>query len=187
MTQPDGPINLSYSHKLKYADRDYAASNRTVPVSHTGAHLWTTLEWDTEVRDPFNMHQGARGWTVLRAPVDRDLVYDLNAFLRVQGGVAGCSTHLMPVHCRPAEPGEVDGVDNIVTYLEASEFFVGSNETHYSASGISYSNTHLLVPASDILPAGQLLRFVTDYWNAPSDAVPLKMCGATVSGLWGWL
>jgi hypothetical protein len=187
MTQPDGPINLSHFLKLEYATRDYDDATVAIPTSHNGAHQWVTERWDTEPNDPDNMHSMPGGWSVLRAPADRAIAYHLTAALRVQGGVEGCSTHLMPIHCRPAVTGEKDGVDNITMYGEAAEMFVGPNESHPAAGGVTYSNTHLKVSAADILPAGQLLRFVADYWNAPATAVPLMMVGGTVSGFWGWV
>lgn len=172
--------------ELEYADRSYAQGGKTVPVSHNDAHLWTTVPWDTEVEDPDGMHAGASGWTVLTAPTGRDLFYSGVAALRLQGGVAGCSTHLMPYHARALAPGEVDGVDNVVTKREACEVFVGPEESHPSAAGVTYSNTHLVLPFQGRLPAGQKLRMFADYWNAPAGSVALRMCGATVTCFWGY-
>ena len=177
---------LDHYVELAYADRAWAQATRTIPVSHNGAHQWISVPWDTEVEDPDGMHSGASGWTILTAPADADILYSGVADLRVQGGVEGCSTHLMSYWARPLQPGETDGVDNIVFKGEASEAFVGPEETHPSATGTTYSNTHLNRPFQGRLPAGLKLRLCADYWNAPNGAPALKMCGATVTCFWGY-
>ena len=177
---------LDHYVELAYADRTYAQATRTIPVSHNDAHIWVSLAFDTEIEDPDGMHAGASGWTILTAPADRDLFYNGVAALRLQGGVAGCSTHLMSYWARPLQPGEVDGVDNIVAKREACEVFVGPEETHPSSAGVTYSNTHLVLPFQGRLPAGKKLRACADYWNAPSGSPALKMCGATVTCFWDY-
>lgn len=187
MTIAPGPHGLSHYIELELSTKAYAdaGGRRAVPVSHTGAHKWVTLPWDVEVTDPDNMHSMPGGWSILKAPADTAISYDLTCGLMVQGGVEKCSTHLMAVHCRPAVVGEQDGVDNIVTYRQAAEWFVGAGETHVSGDDLTYSNTHQLVSAKGILAPGQLLRVMTDYWNAPATAAELRMVSASVYVFWG--
>lgn len=180
----EAPLHTSYL-ELEYADRTYAQAKVTVPVSHNDAHVWVSFGFDTEVEDPHNMHSG-NGWTILTAPADRDLFYSAVADVRLQGGVEDCSTHLMSYWARPLQPGEVDGVDNIVEKRPAVEVFVGANESHPSATGTTYSNTHQELAFKGRLPAGLKLRLCLDYWNAPSGSPALKLVAAAVSCDWGF-
>lgn len=178
---------LDHYIELDYPERPYSTNGKVVTLCRSGQpHIWTTITWESEREDPDGMHADNGGWTILAAPPDADIRYDGVAALMVQGGVAGCSTHLMPYHARALLPGEVDGVDNITEHRQACEVFVGANETHVSAGVTTYSNTHLVLPFQGLLPAGQKLRLAADYWNAPAGSVPLRMCSARVSAFWGF-
>jgi hypothetical protein len=187
MTEPlpvaEAPLHTRQL-ELVYLDRTYAQANRTVPVSHNDAHIWVSLGFDSEVADPHQMHAG-NGWTILTAPPDQDIYYSGVADVRLQGGVEDCSTHLMSYWARALQPGEVDGVDNIVVKRPAVEVFVGANESHPSATGTTYSNTHQELAFQGRLPAGLKLRLCVDYWNAPAGSPALKVVAAQVTCGWG--
>ncbi|MET0426291.1 MAG: hypothetical protein ABW046_20650 [Actinoplanes sp.] len=189
MTEPtappaEAPLHTRYL-ELEYADRTYAQATKTIPVSHNDAHIWVTVPFDDEPEDPDNQHAMPGGWTILTAPADRDVFYSGVADVRLQGGVKDCSTHLMSYWARALQPGEIDGVDNIVEKRPAVEVFVGANESHPSATGTTYSNTHLQLAFKGRLPAGLKLRLCLDYWNAPGGSPALKLVAAAVSCDWG--
>jgi len=189
MTDPvltEAPLYTRFL-ELEYASRTYAQATKTIPVSHNDAHVWVTVPFDTEGpgEDPDNQHAMPGGWTILTAPADRDVFYSAVADVRLQGGVEDCSTHLMSYWARALQPGEVDGVDNIVEHRPAVEVFVGANESHPSATGTTYSNTHQQLAFKGRLPAGLKLRLCVDYWNAPSGSPALKLVAAQVSCAWG--
>ena len=184
MTQPIEAPLYTRSLELAYAERTYAQSTKVVPVSHNDAHIWTSLGFDAEIEDPHNQHSGS-GWTILTAPPDQDVRYSGVVDVMLQGGVAACSTHLMSYWARALQPGEVDGVDNVVVKRPAIEVFVGDYESHPSASGTTYSNTHQQLKFQGRLPAGLKLRSCCDYWNAPTGAPALKVVAARVTCDWG--
>lgn len=171
--------NFKNYMSLGYASRE-AAQGRNLYVSH-GAIFgdgWRplTIPWDTEYSDPENQHGS---WTILNGPA----FYDVTSYARFMQMQEGCSVHLYAYHAGDLLPGQVDGVDNVTSYREFTEWFVGPNETHTAADGtVTYSNTHVFGNWKGWLPDGQKLRIAADYWNATSTG---KLVGGSVYGFWG--
>lgn len=171
--------NLKNYMSLAYASRA-ASAGSPLYVSH-GAIFgadWKpkTIAWDTEYSDPENQHGS---WTILSGPA----YYNVTAFARLMQMQTDCSVHIFAYHATPATPGQVDGVDNVTSYREFAEWGVLPNETHVAADGtVTYSNTHVFVPAQGYLPDGEKLRIALDYWNAGASG---KLVGGSVYGFWG--
>jgi hypothetical protein len=181
---PETPL-LTRFIELSYRWRPWADATVAVPVSRGDDQIWITVPFDTDITDPDGMHSPG-GWSILKAPDGRGLYYDLTAFLMVQGGVASYATHLQFYTARALLAGETDGVDNIVAKRQAAEWPILERESHGTGDTVWYSNTHQFVPAQGYLAAGLRLRVRTDYWSAPVDAPELRICGAGVSGFWGY-
>jgi len=174
--------NFKNYMSLGFASRP-ASSGQTLYVSHGDifGDQWKpkTIAWDTEYSDPENQHGS---WTILNGPA----WYDVTAYARMMQMQNGCSVHIYAYHASdPAAltAGQKDGIDNVTSYREFAEWFVGPNETHTAANGtVSYSNTHVFGNWKGWLPEGQKLRIALDYWNAAGDG---KLVGGTVYGFWG--
>jgi hypothetical protein len=171
--------NFKNYMSLAYASRDVSAGS-PLYVSH-GAIFDTqwmpkTIAWDTEYSDPENQHGS---WTILTGPA----WYQVTAFARLMQMEQDCSVHIFAYHATAPTVGQVDGVDNITSFREFTEWFVGHNETHIAADGtVTYSNTHVFGTWPGYLPIGEKLRIALDYWNAGG---PGKLVGGSVYGYWG--
>ncbi len=174
--------NLKNYMSLAYATRP-VAQGHTLYVSkgQIFQENWKprTIPWDVEYSDPENQHGS---WTILNGPAH----YSITAYARLMQMQEGCSVHIYAYHATdPAllAADQVDGVDNVTSYKEFAEWFVGPKETHFASDGsVTYSNTHIFGTWNNWLPANEKLRIGLDYWNASGSG---KLIGGSVSGFWG--
>lgn len=172
--------NFKNYMSLAYAGRDVSVG-KTLYVSHGAIFdrdTWKplTIPWDVEYSDPENQHGS---WTILNGPA----WYDVTAYARLMQMQEGCSVHLFAYHATAATTGQIDGIDNVTSYREFTEWFVGPNETHVAADGtVTYSNTHIFGNWKGWLSEGEKLRIAMDYWNATGSG---KLVGGSVYGFWG--